>query len=402
MGTSAMLTLAVTVWNTDGPIGRIPYVVAVFVVPFVDGTWSVARQALLAGLVLPGQRGRAMNAYGAAQRLGRALGPAVAAVMWGVTGPVGSYALHAATAVVACGLIVQTNRPNRPHQTINSMGSADRLTGSAPSAYPWAAFWVVGIGMLALEALRANRDLLLPLWATTGLTLGERTISTSVAICLALELALFLPAGIAVDAWGSAPVVLTCLATMAVGFGVMAAGTMAAWWAGVVLLGLGNGIGAGIIKTIGAEIAPTLRRATFLGRWTALSAVGALAGPALVVIAASARPALTATAGVGVAAAVWLATAGRSYLMSRPVRRIQHRRGRSGSTRAGPRTVRKVTDQMRCSGIASQLDAHSLCIAEAPRSIAGPVPRRQVVGGAGWEIVKTKGRLLERRMRAAA
>ena len=47
------------------------------------------------------------------------------------------------------------------------------------------------------------------------------------------------------------------------------------------LLGIGNGFGAGIVMTLGADHSPPNARAQFLGLWRSMSDAGMLAGPLL-------------------------------------------------------------------------------------------------------------------------
>jgi MFS family permease len=46
-------------------------------------------------------------------------------------------------------------------------------------------------------------------------------------------------------------------------------------------IGFGNGIGSGLVMTLGADHAPRHGRAYFLGAWRFLSDIGASGGPAL-------------------------------------------------------------------------------------------------------------------------
>ena len=49
-----------------------------------------------------------------------------------------------------------------------------------------------------------------------------------------------------------------------------------------MLIGLGNGIGAGTMLTLGSDLAPTEGRAEFLGLWRFIGDSGHAAGPLLV------------------------------------------------------------------------------------------------------------------------
>jgi MFS family permease len=77
-----------------------------------------------------------------------------------------------------------------------------------------------------------------------------------------------------------------------------------------VLMGLGNGMGSGIVMTLGADFSPATGRASFLGVWRLVSDLGQAGGP-LVVSAvaamASLGPASLAVGGLGlVGASVFL------------------------------------------------------------------------------------------------
>jgi hypothetical protein len=47
------------------------------------------------------------------------------------------------------------------------------------------------------------------------------------------------------------------------------------------VIGFGNGIGSGMIMTLGADYSPIVGRAHFLGLWRLMADIGATGGPAL-------------------------------------------------------------------------------------------------------------------------
>jgi MFS family permease len=63
-----------------------------------------------------------------------------------------------------------------------------------------------------------------------------------------------------------------------------------------LLMGFGNGIGSGIVMTLGADAAPPIGRTQFLGIWRLIADVGTCAGPFLL----SGLTALTSL-GIGIA-----------------------------------------------------------------------------------------------------
>ena len=64
-------------------------------------------------------------------------------------------------------------------------------------------------------------------------------------------------------------------------------------------MGFGNGIGSGIMLTLGADTAPSLGRVKFLGLWRVLSDSGAAAGPVLVSVLATLWTLAAGIVGVG-------------------------------------------------------------------------------------------------------
>src|SRR5690606_1789217 len=74
-----------------------------------------------------------------------------------------------------------------------------------------------------------------------------------------------------------------------------------------MLIGLGNGMGSGILMTLGSDVAPPAARAKFLGIWRLFQDAGGAAGP-LVVAGGAALGSLAA--GIYAMGAVSAASAG--------------------------------------------------------------------------------------------
>jgi hypothetical protein len=89
-------------------------------------------------------------------------------------------------------------------------------------------------------------------------------------------------------------------------------------------MGFGNGIGSGIVMTLGADISPAIGRPTFLGIWRELADAGSGVGPLIL-------SAVTALAGLGpgiiVSGIVGLAAAAAMWIWTP---------ARHGSTRSPP------------------------------------------------------------------
>jgi len=68
----------------------------------------------------------------------------------------------------------------------------------------------------------------------------------------------------------------------------------------MVLIAVGNGLGSGIVMTLGADTAPLRGRSQYLGAWRLCGDIGNSGGPLLVSAVASVAPLATACLVMGV------------------------------------------------------------------------------------------------------
>lgn len=309
--TAPTITLLLATWlataHTASATARVVLIVALLAVDLSDAVWSIARQGLVADLAPLAHRGRAMNVYGASQRLGRVLGPFVAAAVLAVADAGAVFPVAAAFVAIAWGVLAAHLR----RLPAPSAEPGRSTSAAAPLAAPMSALFILGAGVLMLSAVRTAKETLIPLWGADGLHLAPATVALVVGIGSLAELVLFWPAGLALDRLGRAPVATTCLALMGVGLMVMPFSHTLGWFvAAAILVGLGDGVGAGIVKTMGIDIAPARDRGRFLGWWQSISSIGSFVAPALagaVIGAASLAAALPAVGVLGIAGAAWMA-----------------------------------------------------------------------------------------------
>jgi MFS family permease len=148
-----------------------------------------------------------------------------------------------------------------------------------------------------------------------------------------VELAFILPAGTMMDRFGRAAVLVPCLALMGIGYllGPIAA-TVPGFIAISLIFAVGNGLGAGINKTLSADMTPSRNRAGWLGLWNSFTNAGALIGPALVAVTgvATVVTASFATGWLSLAGAGWAAWWLPRFLPGRA--RINRRSGRPSAS----------------------------------------------------------------------
>ena len=261
------------------------FLVAVLAVGMAGSGFNLARQAYLAVAVPHTHRARAMSTLGGTIRVGVFLGPFLGAAVQAVMGLDGAFA--AATAAMAAGALLclrirelpvpvpEPAAPGRPAAPAGRPRVADVARARR------GALLTAGFGVVAVSAARAARNAVIPLWATH---LGMDAASASLVFGLAgaVDLLLFYPAGRLMDRRGRRAVAVPCLAVLGAGFlAVSLTRDPTAFALAALLLGVGNGFGAGIVMTLGADHSPPNARAQFLGLWRSMSDAGMLAGPLL-------------------------------------------------------------------------------------------------------------------------
>ncbi|WP_291278668.1 MFS transporter, partial [Galactobacter sp.] len=285
-------------------------------------------------------------------RVGNLVGPLLGAAIM-LVAPIWSVfvlaaAMAAAATVVVClpaGRALDAPRPSRrrvrapmPDErgsapaTPEDEGATDGRatpvgTASRPSLRQlqvrWNAVVLVGVSITALTVARAGQPIIVQLWGV-HLGLHESAISSLIAIGAAVELLFMFLGGYLKERWGRAAILVTCLGVFGIGFLVMV------WWqhltgliVAVLIMALGNGLGAGVNMTIGADLSPAVGRARFLGVWAMFNNIGRLGGPALtsfLIAAASLSTGIAVTGGIALAGAAWMCVVARRVGLPGPTR----------------------------------------------------------------------------------
>ena len=125
-----------------------------------------------------------------------------------------------------------------------------------------------------------------------------------------MDIAFFFPGGWLMDNYGRFVVAVPVVATTAVGCLFLPLATTAVTVAAVMMLiAIGNGLGSGIVMTLGADTAPVEGRAQYLGGWRLCGDIGGSGGAMLVGAVAAVAPLATACLVMGAAAGlgtVWV------------------------------------------------------------------------------------------------
>ncbi|MGC9467712.1 MAG: MFS transporter [Anaerolineae bacterium] len=273
--------------------------------------FGVARHAYISEHAEVANRGSAMALYGGLMRVGRFLGPLIGGFVAAAVGlrvPFVVAALVSLPAVVCVVLFV----PSAARQG-SERPSGHRVSGGR------AAFWQMlktqagllvpaGLGQIFVQMIRSGRGTIIPLYASNVLGLDVGRVGLLLSIAAAVEMVMFLPAGWLMDnkgrkyslvpSFGIQAVAMACVPLAGGFWGLLACATA---------VGLGNGLSAGGMMTLGADLAPAEARGEFLGVWRLIGDIGGTGGPAAVgfVADALALPAAALTlAGSGLLAAL--------------------------------------------------------------------------------------------------
>ena len=250
------------------------FALCMFVMGCAWSVWLLARLTYVSDVMPFNLRGRALATLGGVQRVGSFLGPLLGALAIAALDLDGAYLTHIVLAVA--GLAVLLAVPD-PH----GVDASSPVTGGivAVARDNGRVLVTAGFGAASLGALRAARHAVLPLWGA-AIGLDAAAVSLIFSITAGMDMALFYPAGAISDRFGRKRVAVPCVAVLASGFLLLpTAGSFGQLAAIGVLMGFGNGLGSGIVMTLGADFAPAAARAAFLGLWRTVSDVGAASGP---------------------------------------------------------------------------------------------------------------------------
>jgi MFS family permease len=293
-----------------GAFGASLFVLTLVTATIGAGTafWQLGRYVLVSGAAPHAQRGRALSTIGGMNRIGLFIGPAVGAVVASTAGLAAAFAVQAIAALLAVAV------------AMTALGSPAAAVPPTEGRFPRrlaraaidnrASLVRAAPPIVILGLLRQSRHVFLPLWGA-AIGLGVVEIGLVTTLSFLIDAALFYPVGAVMDRVGRKVVSVPCLALLAMSFIVLPfAGDAPSYALVGVLSGLGNGLGAGLVLTLGADLAPRTHRGEFLGVWHLVSDTGQVAGP-LVSSAATGLVGLGAAAlivgAIGLAGAAMLA-----------------------------------------------------------------------------------------------
>lgn len=300
---------------------RLMLIVLLLVMAVSMQVWNLGRQSYLGTALPPAMRARGMTLFGGTIRIGEVIGPMLGALVMALGSMAWVFVLLATSSAAATVMIAVFLPPGEA-----GGAAAPRVPrrDASPARHRLdravlGRMVSVGLGLAPVMIARVNRPVIVPLLGD-AMGLDPVWISVVFGISAALEILLVIPAGTLMDRYGRAAVAVPCALVMGAGFlllgllGTVLADEGAAL--GVIallipslLIGVGNGLGAGIVMTLGIDVSPVHGRTRYLAWWNTMLGAGRLAAPMIVTGVTLFAPVAVAGAATGAvcfAGGLWL------------------------------------------------------------------------------------------------
>lgn len=295
-----------------------------------SAVFALARHSYLTHITPVDRRSRVLSTLGGVHRIGTFVGPFAGALAIHLAGVAAAF-WFAASCALAALVVLLVNR--------ESAAGGEGPAQADPVAFRAGLRGVLadhrrllatlGLAVVLVGATRGTRHVVVPLWLAR-LDIDPTVISLVFGLSAAVDMLLFYPAGRVMDRHGRLWVAVPAMVVMSASLvalpftsGVTTVSVVA------MTLGLGNGLSAGTLMTLGADVAPPHARATFLSLWRLCQDSGDAAGP-LVLAGAAALGSLATGIWVMAAAGGAAATA-----LARWVPRFSPHANRAARRRAG-------------------------------------------------------------------
>ncbi len=256
------------------------------VLQFIGGIgsalWAISRHVFLAESIPLEERGQAISTFGGINRLGTFGGPAVGGLVAAHFGLASAFWVSGGLAVVAWTIsfffIPESKRPKTAVSTgayLRTLGRVVVNNGRVLST--------AGFAQLCSQMIRAGRQVIVPLYGAYALGLDVSAIGAIISISSAIDMVLFIPAGMLMDRIGRKAAIIPCFVILSIGMGMVPLSrNYATLLFATTIMGFGNGIGSGTMMTLGADLAPAGAVGSFLGVWRLIGDVGGAGGPLVV------------------------------------------------------------------------------------------------------------------------
>jgi MFS family permease len=282
--------------------------VAVFAFGLSGSVFGLARQSYITEAMPIKYRARALSSLGGTQRIGYFIGPLIGSAIIASWNLQAAYGFAAIMSLFAAAVTMAL--PDLPDEV--------RSRREGPEGGPKLfvilrqnvhTFMTLGVGVLFVGLIRAVRQTVLPLWCES-LGLDPSHTSLIFAVSMGIDMSLFFFGGLIMDRFGRMWVAIPSMVILGVGLACLVlTDTVVEVIIVAIVLGFGNGIGAGIVMTLGSDSAPVIGRTQFLSGWRLFGDTGNALGPVILsglTTVASLAVGSVAIGGLALLGAAWL------------------------------------------------------------------------------------------------
>ncbi len=274
---------------------------------FGRSMYTVSAHVYVTNQVGLSQRGKAISMFGGTHRLGGFIGPAIGGIVAGMLGLRAVFVVVGLVSLIGLVLVALFTLNDKSRKQLASGADGRDLQLKAVLVSNYRVLASAGTAQIFGQMIRAGRTIIIPLFAAEVLGLAVDQIGLIVSISVAVDFSLFIVAGWLMDRVGRKFAIVPCFGIQAIGMALVPFATSySSLLFAAVLIGIGNGLGAGSMMTLGADLSPAQTRGEFLGLWRLIGDMGHTGAPLIVGIVADIlvlSSAIWVIAGSGLAAA---------------------------------------------------------------------------------------------------
>jgi len=286
-----MVISLVLMGGATAALGVTTAVVGLTVLRFVHGAGSVglrlSRQTFVTRKVRADVRGRSLALMGGSARLATLVGPAVGGVLADQAGYRWTFAISGIITLVGLVPVLARGIDDGVDTNETVMVTVDandepELGLVAALRKHRRALVIGGLGPALVMSVRQGRLIILPLIGNE-LDLSNTSIGILVAVGTGADLLLFPVAGHLMDRYGRLSAIVPAFSLIGIGLLMLASAESTAMVtvAGAVM-GIGNGMSAGTMLTLGSDLAPEDSPGQFLSALASVQNLGRIIGPLIV------------------------------------------------------------------------------------------------------------------------
>ncbi len=220
-----------------------------------QAVYNLARQSYMTEAVPIEYRARALSTLGGVMRIGMFAGPFLAAGAVHVFGLSAAYVVGIVAVMAAAAIGARIPDLEAPPLPAGQAAPASTSVVSTLRDHRHV-FLTLGVGVVLVSAVRASRQAVIPLWAD-HLMLAPSVASLIYGLAGGVDMLVFYPAGKVMDRKGRRWVAVPSMLIMGLAMLLMplTSGVLTLLIAALAI-GFGNGIGSGMIMTLGADHSP--------------------------------------------------------------------------------------------------------------------------------------------------